>query len=193
MNPTAHAQPPPLDQLVRSLNAVLESFGQSPAVELLALRSVAEKRLAEAPAAARGDAELNAQFEAARIDALGADAELRKAQGGGLTGAQFARKLGLGSPETVRSYRLSGKIFAWEKDARNYRYPAWQIHRGQLLHGLTEVLAILREKNLPALSLISFFLHPSEELEGKSPLELMRARQLSTVIDYAKRHGDIGS
>src|SRR5690606_3704397 len=65
-----------------------------------------------------------ATFEEAKLDAIGVEAELRDAEGGGLTSEEFAAKLGPKSAETVRKYRLSGEIFAWEKDQRTLRYPA---------------------------------------------------------------------
>jgi hypothetical protein len=149
------------------------------------LREVAEKVPKEH--------DLDAEFEAARLDAVGADDELREAQGGGLTSSEFAKKLGIKSAETIRTYRMNGDIFAWERDQRNYRYPAWQIYRGKLLPGLGEVLAILREKSLDALSTVAFFVYPSDDLEGKSPLDFLREKNVEAVIDHANRYGDIGS
>jgi len=172
-------------QALRSMRALVRSFGLRPAVQLRVLRKVAE----EVP----NDHDLDTEFEAARLDAVGVEEELRNAEGGGLTNAVFAAKLGLKSAETIRTYRLAKQVFAWEKDQRNLRYPAWQIHRGKLLPGLHEVLAVLGDKNLPDLSIISFFLYPSDDLDGKSPLELLRAKNVDEVVAHAKRYGDIGS
>ena len=137
--------------------------------------------------------DLDAHFEAARLESIGVEEEMRNAEGGGLSAAEFAQKLGVGSAETIRSYRLAGKIFAWEKDERNFRYPAWQIYRGQILPGLSDILAILNAKGLPSLSVISFFIYPSDDLDGKNPLELLRQRKTDEVLDHAKRYGDIGA
>jgi len=172
-------------QALRSLKALVTSFGLKPAVQLRVLRKIAE----EVP----HDHDLDAEFEAARLDSVGVEEELLKAEGGGLTNIAFAKKLGLKSAETVRTYRIAKQVFAWEKDQRNLRYPAWQIYRGKLLPGLREVLAVLGDKNLPVLSIISFFLYPSEDLDGKSPLECLRANNVDGVIEHAKRYGDIGS
>jgi len=135
----------------------------------------------------------DALFEEAKLDSLGAESELRDAQGGGLPSEEFASRLGLKSAETVRKYRLNGDVFAWEKDQRNLRYPAWQVHRGRLLPGLKEVLAVLRGKDFPPLSVISFFVYPSEELGNTSPLELLRGNSVEEVVEFAKRYGDIGA
>jgi len=141
----------------------------------------------------RPDKDNDSLFEEAKLDAIGVEAELRDAEGGGLTSEEFAAKLGLKSAETVRKYRFAGEIFTWEEDQRALRHPAWQIHRGKLLPGLKDVLAVFREKNLPPLSIISFFVYRSKELGDKSPLELLRKKQVQEVLEFAKQYGDIGA
>ena len=135
----------------------------------------------------------DAEFEAAKLDAIGVEVELRNAEGGGLTSAQIARQLGLKSSSAIRSYRIRGQLFAWEKSHRDLRYPAWQIYRGKPLPGLADVLQIFEEKGLPPLSIISFFVCPSEDLNGKTPLKLLRAHRVAEVVEHARRLGDIGS
>jgi hypothetical protein len=65
---------------------------------------------------------------------------------------------------------------------RAYRYPAWQIYEGQLLPGLGEVLAILAKKKLQPLSIISYFLTPSSELDEARPLDLLRKGRVEDVV-----------
>jgi hypothetical protein len=101
-----------------------------------------------------------AAFERVLLRSLDADSELRGAEGGGLSDAEFAERMGLRSRETIRQYRGKGRIFGWLKGSRRYRYPAWQIHRKELLPGLAEVLAVLNEKELHSLSIIGYFLTP---------------------------------
>jgi hypothetical protein len=132
-------------------------------------------------------------FERVRLRSLGAGAELRDAEGGGLSDMEFATALGLSSRETIRQYREKGLIFAWRKDLRTYRYPAWQIHRKQLLAGLAEVLQVLKEKHLEALSILGYFLTPSDGLDGVRPLDLLREGEVSEVMADARRYGDIGA
>jgi hypothetical protein len=138
------------------------------------------------------DAEEEA-FERVRLRSLGADAELRDAEGGGLSDMEFATGMGLSARETVRQYREKGRIFAWRRDLRSYRYPAWQIHRKQLLPGLSEVLAVLKEKPLEPLSIVGYFLTPSDDLDDARPLDLLREGKVAEVVADAKRYGDIGS
>jgi hypothetical protein len=135
----------------------------------------------------------DAAFERVLLRSLGADSELRAAEGGGLSDAEFAERLGLGSRETIRQYRGKGRIFGWLKGSRSYRYPAWQIHRQELLPGLAEVLAVLNEKGLHSLSTIGYFLTPSDGLDDARPLDLLREGKVDEVVADAKRYGDIGS
>ena len=135
----------------------------------------------------------DAAFERLLLRSLGADSELREAEGGGLSDAEFAERLGLGSRETIRQYRGKGRIFGWLKDSRSYRYPAWQIHRKELLPGLAEVLAALKEKDLHSLSIIGYFLTPSDGLDDARPLDLLREGKVDQVAADAKRYGDIGA
>jgi hypothetical protein len=108
-------------------------------------------------------------------------------------GAEFAERMGLGSRETIRQYREKGRIFGWLKGSRSYRYPAWQIHRKELLPGLAEVLAVLREKGLHPLSIIGYFLTPSDGLDDVRPLDLLREGKIDQVVADAQRYGDIGT
>jgi hypothetical protein len=45
-----------------------------------------------------------AAFERVRLRSLGVEEKIRSAEGGGLSDAEFAARLGLGSRETVRQY-----------------------------------------------------------------------------------------
>ncbi len=66
-------------------------------------------------------------------------------------------------------------MFGWIKGLRSYRYPAWQIHRNQLLPGLDMVIAVLKDKGLQPMAMISYFLTPSTDLSDalmKHPLDL---------------------
>lgn len=139
------------------------------------------------------EADAGAAFEKARLRSLGVEDELRSLEGGGLSDAEFARRLGLTSRETVRNYRAKGRIFAWEKGARNLRYPAWQIHQRTLLPGLDQVLVILNERDLSPLALVNYFLSVSEELGGRRPLDLLREGRIEDVTTHARRYGQIGA
>jgi hypothetical protein len=174
------------EALGAALLAVIKAAGVDALEALRVLRAVSEN-------ITMTKVSPDSAFERVRLRSLGADDELRDAEGGGLSDAEFAARLGLSSRETVRQYRQKGRIFAWLRDARSYRYPAWQIHRKELLPGLAEVLAVLRDKNLHPLSIISYFITPSDNLEDARPLDLLREGMVAEVLTDAKRYGEIGT
>lgn len=135
----------------------------------------------------------DAAFERVRLRSIGVEEELRNLEGGGLSDAEFAKGLGVSSRETVRNYREKGLIFAWEKDSRNLRYPAWQIHDGRLLAGLADVLSILNRQKRSALAIANYFLSESEDLDNSRPLDLLRENRTEEVKAHAERYGDIGA
>ena len=173
-------------RLAEALSAVISATGVGGKEALRVMRTIGER--IEIPEDAEDEA-----FERVRLRSLGADVELGDAEGGGLSDSEFAARMGVSSRETIRQYRGKGLIFAWPKDMRSYRYPAWQIHRRQLLPGLAEVLAVLREKQLEPFSIIGYFLTPSDDLDDARPLDLLREGKVAEVVADAKRYGDIGS
>jgi hypothetical protein len=127
---------PEAARLANALSAVIAASPVDATQALSAIREVGEE--IEVPAG-----NTDAAFERVRLRSLGVDDELREAEGGGLSDAQFAHSLGIKSRETIRKYREGRRIFGFRKGVRAYRYPAWQIYEGQLLPGLGEVIAIL--------------------------------------------------
>ena len=186
LEPKVEGLAPNEERLAVALSAMISAAGVHGKEALRVIRKIGET--IEIPADAEEEA-----FERVRLRSLGADAELRDAEGGGLSDMEFATGMGLSARETVRQYREKGRIFAWRKDLRSYRYPAWQIHRKQLLPGLSEVLAVLKEKPLEPLSIVGYFLTPSDDFDDARPLDLLREGQVAEVVADAKRYGDIGS
>ena len=58
---------------------------------------------------------------------------------------------------------------------------------------MAEVLAVLNEKELHSLSIIGYFLTPSDVLDEARPLDQLREGRVDEVVADAKRYGDIGS
>jgi hypothetical protein len=175
------------ERLAEALTAVINAADVDGTEALRVMREVGENIVIPAVTP-------DAAFERVRLRSIGAAEELRDAEGGGLSDAEFAARLGLGSRETIRQYREKGRIFAWLRDTRSYRYPAWQIHHKGLLPGLSEVLLILtKEKELPPLSVLSYFLTPSDGLDDARPLDLLREGKIPDVVADAQRYGDIGA
>lgn len=177
---------PDEERLATALSAVINAAGVDATGALRVMRRVSEA--IELPKVAP-----EAAFERVRLRSLGADDELRDAEGGGLSDAEFADRLKIRSRETIRQYRARGRIFGWRKDLRSYRYPAWQIYHHQLLPGLDRVIGILTGKGLKPLAMLGYFLSPSTDLEGVRPLDLLRQGQIDDVVSDAVRHGDIGT
>jgi nucleoid DNA-binding protein len=186
LEPKVEGLAPNEERLAVALSAMISAAGVHGKEALRVIRTIGET--IEIPSDAEEEA-----FERVRLRSLGADTELRDAEGGGLSDMEFAASMGLSARETVRQYREKGRIFAWRKDLRSYRYPAWQIHRKQLLPGLSEVLAVLKEKPLEPLSIVGYFLTPSDDLDDTRPLDLLREDKVAEVVADAKRYGDIGS
>jgi hypothetical protein len=96
------------------------------------------------------------------------------------------------SRETVNQWRQNGQIVGWKRGARNYSYPAWQIHKGALLPGLEAVREALGLKPTEALEITDYLLSESEEL-GERPLDVLRRGEIAAVIEHAGRYGGIGA
>jgi hypothetical protein len=143
-------------RLAAALSAVIKLAGVSGIGALRAIRKVGETiELPEATA--------EASCERVRLRSLGIDEELRNAEGGGLSDAEFAKQLGIASRQNIHNYHHDKKIIRWSKGARNFRYPAWQILDHKLLPGLDKVLKILHQKHLSPLDIISILLTPMRD------------------------------
>jgi hypothetical protein len=177
---------PEEERVATALSAVIKAAGLDATEALRVMRRVSEE--IELPKAAP-----DASFERVRLRSLGADDELRDAEGGGLSDAEFAARLKIKSRETIRQYREKHRIFGWRKDLRSYRYPAWQIHHNHLLPGLERVIVVLTQKGLQPLSIIGYFLTPSSDLDDVRPLDLLREGQVEAVVAHAERYGEIGT
>jgi hypothetical protein len=116
---------------------------------------------------------------------------LLEAEGGTVTAEELGGMLGI-TRQAVDKRRRAGKLLAVEVQGRGFRYPAWQIHGGELLHGLEEVLRVLAPDS-PSVHL-QFFLLPCHGLEGKRPLDLLRRRRrLSDILGSAQAYNTHGA
>lgn len=137
----------------------------------------------------RGAANEDSAFQRVKIRSRRADAKLLAEEGGPLTDAEFAEKLGVASRSTVKNYREQNKIFAVPRGARNLCYPGWQIHKKRLLPGLEETLHLLTKRGLHPFSYVLFFLTPTEALKDERPLDLLRRNEVEPVIEQARYYG----
>lgn len=125
---------------------------------------------------------------AARMRGVQARRQLLAAEGGLLSAEELGDALGI-TRQAVDKRRKGGKLLAVEAGGRGLGYPAWQVHDGETLYGLEEVLGAI-EADSPV-ALCQFFLTPAERLGGKRPLDLLRRRQRLKDVLLAARSLDI--
>lgn len=117
--------------------------------------------------------------------------QLLEAEGGTLSAEEMGELLGM-SRQAVDKRRRAGRLFAVEVGPRGLRYPAWQVHDGDVLAGLEEVLTALTVE--APLDRVAFFLTPSAALGGRRPLDLLRRRaRLGEVVAAAQAAGGAGA
>lgn len=174
------------EKLEQAITAMLAVAPVSPSAKLGVLRRVSESVLVLPN-------DIDAAFERVKLRSVSVEGELLHLEGGGLSDSEFAAKLGAASRETVRAYREKGRLFAWQKDARALRYPAWQIYNGALLPGLSEVLSVFAPRHISPLAIADFFLSESDELDGSRPLDLLRKSRIADVLAHAARYGVHGA
>lgn len=115
--------------------------------------------------------------------------ELLEAEGGVLGPEQVGNLLGI-QRQSVDKRRKARTLLAVELGNR-FVYPAWQIEKNNTLDHLEEVLAALSGHD--AWRKLSFFVHENVRLNGKSPLQLLRAGKAEPVLKAAKTLGEHGA
>jgi hypothetical protein len=117
--------------------------------------------------------------------------ELELAEGGSLSAEELASALGR-TRQGIDYLRREGLIVAWRTTQGKWRYPAWQLtSQGGLLPGVRECLKALATHS--EWEPMIFFLSPRESLQGKRPLDLLRAGRLEEAVAAAQRHGGHGA
>jgi hypothetical protein len=108
--------------------------------------------------------------------------ELLEAEGGVLGAEEVGDRLGI-QRQSVDKRRKAGTLLALELGNR-FVYPAWQIEGNRTVPHLEKVLAALRDQD--EWRKLSFFVNGNIRLEGKSPLEVMRAGEFEDVLKAAR-------
>ena len=117
--------------------------------------------------------------------------EMEVAEGGSLSAEELANALGR-TRQGIDYLRREGQVVAWRTTQGKWRYPAWQLTaQGGLLLGVRECLKALATHS--EWEPMIFFLSPRESLQGKRPLDLLRAGRLEEAIAAAERHGGHGT
>jgi hypothetical protein len=116
--------------------------------------------------------------------------QLLNENGGTLTAEEVAGVLGI-SRQAVEKRRSSGNLLGLTTGRHGYRYPSWQFTKLGVIPGLQDVLRALAPYD-PWMQ-AAFFLGINPRLKDKSPLEMLKAGQLSIVLEAAEAYGEHGA
>jgi hypothetical protein len=119
----------------------------------------------------------------ARLRGIRAKQRLLHAEGGVVTGQEFADLVGI-SRQAVDKRRRSGTLIGLSLGKKGYLYPVWQAD----IDGLKPVLAELREYG-PWTQAI-FMLTPNSWLGGETPLTMLRQGETQAVATAASMYGE---
>ncbi|WP_336054969.1 hypothetical protein [Nitratireductor sp. CH_MIT9313-5] len=133
------------------------------------------------------DARSRAILEGVRI----AQEDLREA--GGAYDLEQVRTLMRGvSRQAVDKRVHEGSLIAVPGPSNRRAFPTVQFKRdGTVVPGLKAVRDALRTKN--SWMVLNFLVNPDVRLDGQRPIELLKAGDVSTVVEAAKRHGEQGA
>jgi hypothetical protein len=126
---------------------------------------------------------------AARVRGLRRRQEILGAEGGLVTAQQVAERLGL-TRQAVDNRRKAGRLIALQIGRRGLGYPTWQFGERGVLEGLEETLAVLQV--VDPWQQAWFFLTPDVRLEGRRPLDALRAGERDHVRMAAEAYGEQG-
>ncbi len=125
---------------------------------------------------------------AARKRGIQAASHLQQMEGGSWTGAELKSQFDVNAA-TLHRRRKEHRVVFW-RDARNaFHYPRWQFTvAGALRPGIQEVLEIFRSDD--GWRLTQYFLTPRQQLDNKTPLDLITYGQIDRVITHAKHSNE---
>jgi hypothetical protein len=110
---------------------------------------------------------------------------LKEAEGGALGSVDMAKHLGV-TAKTLQIWTTKGQVVAWRDGAKRFRYPVWQLCKVGLMPGVRECLAELVGSGSDQWSVMRFFLAPSEQLGGRTPLALLRDGEIAGAVALAR-------
>jgi hypothetical protein len=113
---------------------------------------------------------------------------LKNEEGGAISADEAREFLGNISKTAVLDRFKKGQLLGWRETRQNaVRFPVWQFTTEGVLHGLEEVLAILRAS--PAVDewgAVLFFLNKRASLNQERPLDVLRRGDLEAVKQAAQ-------
>lgn len=107
---------------------------------------------------------------------------IKQEEGGHISAEDTARALGISKTAVLERYK-KGQLLGWRETRQGaVRFPVWQFADGNVLKGLTEVLAVLsKAPGIDDWGRILFFLNRRNSLKGKRPLDLLRQGKVTAV------------
>lgn len=113
--------------------------------------------------------------------------DMKNAEGGSCTGADL--KI---SPAALHKRRANYGIVYWRDAKSQFHYPKWQFNAaGAMLPGIREVLKAFRSSD--EWRVMGYFLTPRRQLGERTPLELLRAGEVTKMLEHAKIHAEENS
>lgn len=113
------------------------------------------------------------------------------AEGGAFSGLELLQDFGL-SPANLHRRRKEHRLIFWRNAKHEFQYPKWQFTpSGALLPGLEKILQAFRSTD--EWRIMRYFLSPRDQLDGKTPLELLRAGETEKVMAHAQAHAEEGT
>ena len=110
---------------------------------------------------------------------------------GGMLSAEKAGEILRMSRQAVEKRRKAGRLIGVSLGRRGFGYPAWQFtERGTLPHFET-VLEALKEHD--AWTKLVFFTSENAALDGRKPLDALRAGKVEEVLAAARMYGEQGT
>jgi hypothetical protein len=133
------------------------------------------------------DARAQALLEGVRI----AQEDLRKA--GGAYDLEQVRTLMQGvSRQAVDKRVQEGSLLAVPGPSNRRSYPTLQFNRdGTIVEGLKAVCAALPTNN--PWTILNFLAHPDDRLQGRKPIDVLKAGNVELVLEAARRLGQQGA
>jgi len=194
-----------LRQRIREESPLKREWAEKAGNLILQLMDLSEESLVDAATApdnfhavlrAMGSPELLERMQAsdplakAFVDGLDARANLIEQNGGVFKTEQVAEYLGI-SAQAVNKRRASFQLLGLTFRKRGHVFPAWQFDQRGTVAGLHEALLALGEHDEWMQNV--FFVSPNTRLGGRRPLDLLRDRKVSEVIEAAKDFGYHGA
>jgi len=129
----------------------------------------------------------------AKLRGLQARRQLIEQSGGLLTTTQVAKLLNL-TNQAVLKRADQNKLVDITQERRGHYFPAFQFtQEGKVVAGIPEVLSELAKGSHAGWAAVTFFVSGNERLDGRTPLEVLKAGDVAAVVRAADWYGEQGS